>query len=388
MTAALPLLLADIETLVTCESPSADHDAVAVSAGVVAELGTARTGVRPERIVIEGRSHLRWRFGQGPSRVLLLGHHDTVWPVGSLTSHPFTVASGVLRGPGCFDMKAGLAMAFHAVAALPDPSGITLLVTGDEELGSPTSRALIEDEAAGRDAALVLEASGDGGALKTGRKGVSHYEVRTWGRAAHAGLEPERGINAGIELAHQVLAVTTLADAALGTSVTPTVLSAGTTTNTVPGQGRFALDVRVAERPEQARVDAAVRALRPVLPGARLEVSGGPNRPPLEQAASAALFGRAVLLAARLGLPEPTGSFVGGASDGNFTAGVGTPTLDGLGAVGGGAHADDEHVLIAELPARTALLAALLADVLAHPGGHTEETGAARRPAIPAQEGT
>jgi glutamate carboxypeptidase len=388
MTAALPLLLADIETLVTCESPSADHDAVAVSAGVVAELGTARTGVRPERIVIEGRSHLRWRFGQGPSRVLLLGHHDTVWPVGSLASHPFTVASGVLRGPGCFDMKAGLAMALHAVAALPDPSGITLLVTGDEELGSPTSRALIEDEAAGRDAALVLEASGDGGALKTGRKGVSHYEVHIWGRAAHAGLEPERGINAGIELAHQVLAVTTLADAALGTSVTPTVLSAGTTTNTVPDHGRFALDVRVAERPEQARVDAAVRALRPVLPGARLEVTGGPNRPPLEQAASAALFGRAVLLAARLGLPEPTGTFVGGASDGNITAGVGTPTLDGLGAVGGGAHADDEHVLIAELPSRTALLAALLADVLAHPGGPPEETGAARRPAVPAQERT
>jgi glutamate carboxypeptidase len=140
-TAALPLLLADIETLVTCESPSADHDAVAVSAEVTAGVGAARTGVLPERIVVEGRSHLRWRFGEGPSRVLLLGHHDTVWPVGSLATHPFSVDCGVLRGPGCFDMKAGLAMAFHAIAALPDPSGVTLLVTGDEELGSPTPRS-------------------------------------------------------------------------------------------------------------------------------------------------------------------------------------------------------------------------------------------------------
>lgn len=367
MTAALPLMLADIETLVACESPSADHDAVAVSAEVTAGVGAARTGVLPERIVVEGRSHLRWRFGEGPSRVLLLGHHDTVWPVGSLASHPFTVDAGVLRGPGCFDMKTGLVMAFHAIAALPDPSGVTLLVTGDEELGSPTSRALIEDEAAGRLAALVLEASGEDGALKTGRKGVSLYELHARGRAAHAGLEPERGVSATVELAHQVLAVTTLADPALGTSVTPTVLTAGTTSNTVPDHGRFTVDVRVAARAEQDRVDAALRALGPALPGAALEVTGGPNRPPLEQAASAALFARAVAAAARLGLPEPAGTFVGGASDGNLTAGVGTPTLDGLGAVGGGAHADDEHVLVAELPGRTALLTALVAELLAEP---------------------
>ncbi len=176
------------------------------SADVVARVGARRLGVEPERIVIDGRTHLRWRLGAGPSRVLVLGHHDTVWPIGSLATRPCTVDGGVLRGPGCFDMKAGLAMAFHALAGLDDRDGVTLLVTGDEELGSPSSRALIEDEARAAQAALVLEASADGGALKTERKGVSLYDVRVIGRAAHAGLEPEHGVNATVELAHQVLA--------------------------------------------------------------------------------------------------------------------------------------------------------------------------------------
>ncbi|BCL25307.1 glutamate carboxypeptidase [Streptomyces aurantiacus] len=377
MTAALPRILDDLAALVGRESPSADLDAVARSADVVAELGTARLGVRPERIVIEGRTHLRWRLGDAPSRVLLLGHHDTVWPIGSLARRPFSVDGGVVRGPGCFDMKAGLVMAFHAVAALPDPSGVTVLVTGDEELGSPTSRWLVEEEASDCAAALVLEASADGGALKTGRKGVSLYEVRVHGRAAHAGLEPERGVNATVELAHQVLAVNGLPDPRRGTSVTPTVLTSGSTTNTVPGSGRFAVDVRVRDAAEQSRVDRAMHALRPVLPDARVEITGGPNRPPLEPHASATLFARAVVLADRLGLPEPVGVAVGGASDGNFTAGVGTPTLDGLGAVGGGAHADDEHVIVAELPRRGALLAALADDLLADPPPRTGARDAA-----------
>jgi glutamate carboxypeptidase len=364
MTAALPQMLADLETLVRCESPSADLDAVATSADVVTELGTARLGVRPERITIEGRTHLRWRLGAGPARVLLLGHHDTVWPIGSLGRHPFVVEYGVVRGPGCFDMKAGLVMAFHAVAALPDPSGVTVLVTGDEEMGSPTSRWLVEEEASGCAAALVLEASADGGALKTERKGVSLYEVAAEGRAAHAGLEPERGVNASLELAHQLLAVASLGDTQRGTTVTPTSLSAGTTTNTVPARGRFAVDVRVRDAVEQQRVDAAMRALSPVLPGAEVVVTGGPNRPPLEAAASAALFARATRIAGELGLAPLRSAAVGGASDGNFTAGVGTPTLDGLGAVGGGAHADHEHVLVEELPRRTALLRELVAELL------------------------
>ena len=375
----LSLVLADLRDLVTCESPSDDLAAVARSADVVARIGTARLGVAPEYVVVDGRTHLRWRLGTGPSRVLLLGHHDTVWPLGSLATHPWSLEGGVVRGPGCFDMLAGLAMAFHALAGLDDRDGVTLLVTGDEEIGSPTSRALIEEEARKASAALVLEASADGGALKTARKGVSLYDVRVLGRAAHAGLEPELGVNATLELAHQALVVSALAEPARGTTVTPTVMRAGTTTNTVPAEGSFAVDVRVQTLAEQARVDAALRSLRTVVPGASLEITGGPNRPPLDAAASAALFDRARLLAGRLGLPDLVAVAVGGASDGNFTAGVGTPTLDGLGAVGGGAHAADEHVLVEALPGRTALLAALVADLLADPA-HTLQTTGATRP--------
>lgn len=360
----LPDLLADVERLVSHESPSADHAAVATSADLVAAIGAKHLGVAADRIVLDGCSHLRWRLGTGPRRVLVLGHHDTVWPIGSLLTHPYAISDGVLRGPGCFDMKAGLVMAMYAIAALDDADGVTLLVTGDEELGSPSSRELIEREAAGCAAALVLEASAAGGALKTERKGVSRYEVCAYGRAAHAGLEPERGVNASVELAHQILAVQALADADLGTTVTPTTLTAGTTSNTVPAEGSFAVDVRVRQVAEQDRVDVAIRGLRPVLAGARIEVRGGPNRPPLEASASAALYERAVRVAASLDLPPLSSAAVGGASDGNFTAGIGISTLDGLGAVGGGAHADDEHVLVDRLPDRTVLLAALVADLL------------------------
>jgi glutamate carboxypeptidase len=363
--AALPALLAEIETLVRAESPSADLAAVARSADVVAGIGARRLGVAPDRIVVSGHTHLRWRLGDGPDRVLLLGHHDTVWPLGTLATHPWSTAGGRLRGPGCFDMKAGVVMALHAAAAaVARGAAVTVLITGDEEIGSPSSQALIEQEAAGVRAALVLEPSADGGALKTARKGAGFYRVRITGRAAHAGLEPERGVNAGVELAHQILAVHRLGDPDLGTTVTPTAVSAGTTTNTVPAAAEFAVDVRVRDEAEQHRVAAALAGLRPVLGGARLVVEGGGNRPPLTAAASAGLFARAVALADRLGLAPLRGASVGGASDGNFTAGVGVPTLDGLGAVGGGAHADDEHVLIDALPDRTALVTALVLDVL------------------------
>jgi glutamate carboxypeptidase len=366
----LPAILADIEELVRCESPSTAADAVSRSADLVAALGRHHLGTGPERIVIDGCAHLRWRLGAGSASgagggVLVLAHHDTVWPLGSLETHPFSVKDGVLRGPGCFDMKAGLVLALHALAELAStgqlsPGGVTLLVTGDEELGSPTSRRLIEAEAAGCRAALVLEASADGGALKTARKGVSLYEVRAVGRAAHAGLEPERGVNATVELAHQVLAVAGLADGALGTTVTPTALSSGTVSNTVPASGAFSVDVRMWDTAEQARVHAAMSSLLPLVPDAVLQVSGGPNRPPLAASSSAGLFALASSVAAELGLPALTEAAVGGASDGNYTAGVGTPTLDGLGAVGGGAHAEHEHVLVDSLPGRAALLAALI----------------------------
>ena len=362
LTARLPRILADIEELITCESPSADPGALARSTETVAALGERHLGVPPERVVSADRTHLRWRLGAGPARVLLLGHHDTVWPLGSLSTRPFSVTGGVLRGPGCVDMKAGLVLALHALAALGVPAGVTLLITSDEELGSPTSRRLVEQEAAGCAAALVLEAAGPGGALKTERKGVSRYRVRADGRAAHAGLEPERGVNASVELAHQILAITALADPAAGTTVTPTLLSAGTSANTVPATGAVEVDVRARTAEEQRRVDAALHALTPVLYGADLVVTGAPNRPPME--ASPALYARAAAVAAGLGLPTPGRAAVGGGSDGNFTAGIGTPTLDGLGAVGGGAHADDEHVLVAELAPRAALVAGLIKDLL------------------------
>ncbi len=359
-------ILADLRELIECESPSSDLAAVARSADLVTRIGTARLGVAPERIEINGCTHLRWRFGPQPQsdRVLLLAHHDTVHPIGTLTTSPYSVADGVLRGPGCFDMLAGLVMGIHAVAALPDADGVTLLVTGDEEIGSPTSRALIEDEARGVRATLVLEASADGGALKIARKGASLYEVEVTGRAAHAGLEPELGLNASVELAHQILAVSDLGRPTLETSVTPTAAASGTATNVVPARASFAVDVRAWSVAEQERVDAALRALAPITPGISLDLHGGPNRPPMEESASAALLSRAVRVAESLGLPPVEAVGVGGASDGNFTAGVGTPTLDGLGAVGGGAHAAHEYVVVDRLVDRTQLVAGLVDDLL------------------------
>lgn len=364
----LPAMLADLEELVVCESFSSDLDAVALSADVVAAQGTRHLGVPPERIVVDGVTHLRWMFG--PPRVLLLGHHDTVWPMGSLATRPWSVTDGIARGPGIFDMKAGLVQMFHALASLPSLEGVCVLVTGDEEVGSDASRPLIEEVARQCAATFVLEASADGGALKTARKGTSAYELVVDGKAAHSGLEPDKGINAAVEAAHLVLALDGLAEEInVGaprdwrTTVVPTVVGAGTTTNTVPAEARVFVDVRVPTLGAQERVDAAMRALKPTVPGARLDVRGGPNRPPLELTSSTGLFERAERLAARLGLGPLSSAAVGGASDGNFTAGLGCPTLDGLGAVGGGAHADHEHLVVAEMVPRARLLAALVEEV-------------------------
>ena len=368
----LPELLADLEQLIGCESPSADLAAVRRSADLIAEVGTRRLSVAPERIDIGGCSHLRWRFGAGPNRIVILAHHDTVWPIGTLATHPWSIRNGVIRGPGTVDMKAGLVQAIHALAVLIERGiavdGICLLVTGDEEIGSPTSRALIEDEARYAAACLVLEGAGPNGSLKTGRKGTSAYRIEITGRAAHAGAEPEKGVNAGVELAHLILTVSGMGVPEVGTTVTPTVAGVGTTTNTVPATGFLIIDVRARTQPEQDRVHRRMLSLTPTLPGARITVLGGPNRPPMEVASGAALFDRARVLARRDGLGELTQTTVGGASDGNFTAGIGVPTLDGLGAVGGGAHADDEHILLDQLVPRTALLVALIEDVLSGDG--------------------
>lgn len=371
--ARLPDLLDDLGRLVAVESPSNDLAAVARSADAVAALIRTRLGVEPERIAVNGVRMLRLRLGERAhdpaNRVVLLAHHDTVWPLGTLTELPFTIDSGVIRGPGTFDMKLGLVVAVHALAALREldaasVDGASLLVTGDEEVGSAASRALIEEEARGARAALVLEAAGPGGTIKVARKGTSDYRVLAHGRGAHAGLEPWAGVNASVEAAHVVLAVAALGGDDRATTVTPTVLAAGTTTNTVPELATVHVDVRAETIAEQQRVDAAIRALVPTLDGATLEVQGGINRPPMERALAEALFERASALAGPLGLAPLEAIAVGGASDGNFTAGIGTPTLDGLGAVGGGAHARHEHCLVEHVTPRAALVAALTASLL------------------------
>ncbi|SEM30109.1 M20/M25/M40 family metallo-hydrolase [Streptacidiphilus jiangxiensis] len=365
----LHAILADLEQLVAAESFSADHQAVAASARTMAAVGTRLLGEEPELLVVDGVTHVRWTFGT-TRRVLLLGHHDTVWPIGSLATHPWRVHDGIATGPGIFDMKAGLVQLLHAVASLTERQrdGITIVVTGDEKAGGATSRALIEEAARGCRATFVLEASAADGALKTARKGVSWYEIVIGGRAAHAGLESDKGVNAAVEAAHQILALVGLPDwvsALTGnevTTVTPTLVTAGTTGNTVPDAARISVDVRVPTRAAQHRIDELIRRLQPVHPGATVTVTGGPNWPPLEPAHSAALFDGAEQRASLLGLGPLWSVSVGGASGGNFTAGVGCLTLDGLGAVGGGAHADHEHIVIRHLPDRTRLLAALITE--------------------------
>ena len=366
----LGLMLADIQQLIEVETPSRDLDAVARGAVAVADIVEARLGNRPEVLTVQGCTHLRLKFGSGPPRVVLLCHQDTVWPRGSLQRLPFSMQDGVLRGPGSFDMLTGLVMAVHAAGLLRDSAGeaaldgVCLLVTGDEEIGSATSQELILETAAQARAVLVLEASAPGGALKVGRKGGGIYSLRITGRGAHAGLDPEKGVSALLELAAQLPAVTGLADPERGTTVTPTTFAGGTTTNTVPANATVAIDARAATMPELERVDAGLRSLRPSHPGAEIVLEGGINRPPLERPMAADLHADYVRVTAELGRPVPDAVEVGGCSDGNFTAGAGVPTLDGLGAVGDGAHADHEHALIAEIAPRTAVLAGLVARLL------------------------
>ena len=296
---------------------------------------------------------------------LVLCQFDTVWPQGTLQEKPFRVDNGLASGPGAFDMKAGIVLLLFALQAIRDlglrlPRPVVALLTSDEEIGSPSSRPLIE--AAAREAAyvLVLESPLPGGALKTARKGVGNYRVRIHGRAAHAGLEPEKGISAIQELAHQVLALHALGAPERGTTINVGVVSGGSRSNVVAARAELEVDVRVTTMTEAERVDQAIRGLQPRLAGARLEVSGGLNRPPMERTpAVARLFEHARLIGRELGLELTEGS-AGGASDGNFTAALGCPTLDGLGALGDGAHADHEYVEVDSMPSRAALVGGLL----------------------------
>lgn len=355
------LLLADLRRLVEVESPSHVLAAITASAETLAALIEERLGTPAQLVDSVAGPHVHWRGG-GEPRVLLVGHHDTVCPLGTLERRPFTVAGGIVTGPGVFDMKGGIVLAVHAVAALAaeQRAGVELLFTSDEEVGSAASRGIIEERAQACGHVLVLEPSADGGALKIGRKGTGTFDVTVHGRAAHAGLEPEKGVNALVEAAHQVLAINQLGRPELGTTVTPTVAAAGTADNVVPAEAHVRVDFRLSDLGEGRRVEEAFAALRPVDPAARLVVAGGVNRPPLETTATAELFALAGQVARARGLDAPAGVVVGGGSDGNFTGALGVPTLDGLGMTGGGAHADHEHGEVATLPARVRLLAGLV----------------------------
>ncbi|GAA2780765.1 M20 family metallopeptidase [Kitasatospora paracochleata] len=347
-------MLEDLRTLVEVESPSRDLDALTASAQAVAGVIENHLGGRAELVEGDAGPHVRWSGG-GEPRVLLLGHHDTVFPLGTLDRRPFAVEGGRATGPGVFDMLGGLVQAVHGVALLDDRSGVEILVTADEEVGSGTSRALIEERALACGAVLVFEGAAEGGAVKTGRKGCGTFEVTVTGRAAHAGLEPEAGINALVEAAHQVLDIAALARPELGTTVVPTVASAGTGENVVPAGATVVVDVRVETAEETERIESAFAALTPHLDGARIAVRGAVGRPPMPESASAELF-----TTARQLLPGLEGRSVGGGSDGNFTAALGVPTLDGLGAVGGGAHADHEYLLVDAMAERAQLVAGLV----------------------------
>ncbi len=353
-------MLADLATLVNVESPSRDLGALAQSAATLAGLIEQRLGGSATIIESAAGSHVHWS-GSGEPKVLVLGHHDTVFPIGSLAARPFTVADGRASGPGVFDMKAGIVQAIHGLAGLTDRSGVELLLSADEETGSHHSRVFIEERALVSGAVLVLEPSADGGALKIARKGTGTFELLVHGRAAHAGLEPEKGVNAVVEAAHQILDIITFADTTTGTTVTPTMARAGTADNVVPALATITVDVRVEAAGEKERIEAAMAALQPCLADSRLELRGGINRPPMPASASSWLFPLAEQVAAELGLPALTGVAVGGGSDGNFTAAVGVATLDGLGAVGGGAHADHEYVDVDTMPDRARLIGGIVA---------------------------
>jgi glutamate carboxypeptidase len=353
--------------LVSLETPSDNRESLVRFASTLDELFSEFGPI--ERLERERGPHLRLsvegaQINDAPA--VALCHYDTVWPLGTLERIPFSVdADGVARGPGCFDMKGGIVVLHFALQALRSRGlqprrNLQVLFTCDEEVGSPTSRAVIEATASGAALAYVLESPLPGGTLKTARKGTGDYLVRIQGRAAHAGVEPQKGISAISELAHQVLALHALNDYAVGTTVNVGVVHGGTRPNVVAAEAEAHVDVRVQTLAEATRLDASIRGLQPVLPGAVLKIDGGLNRPPMERsAAMAALFDQARQIAAGMDVDLREGS-TGGGSDGNFTAAIGVPTLDGLGPEGEGAHAAHEHVLTESFPRRVALVAGLL----------------------------
>lgn len=351
-------MLAALEALVKCESPTEDLKACNDVVRLASDIATRVLGTPAEIRQIEGRPVFWW--GAAKPDVVLLAHLDTVWPIGSFTPL-WQIEGDVLRGPGTYDMKAGFVQALFALKGIT--GSVALVGTTDEETGSHASRKLIQDLASNAKAVLVLEAAIDG-KVKTGRKGTAMYQVHVHGRAAHAGLEPEKGINATIEIAHIVTALGFLENKEKQTTVVPTLVKAGNSTNTVPDYGVLDIDARSYSTDELNRVDAAIRALVPLHPEARIEVTGGLNRPPLETTSTMELYERAEKVAARIGMPPLGHASVGGASDGNFAAAAGAKVLDGLGAVGSGAHATTEWVSIKALEERSAFLHEFIKDLL------------------------
>ncbi|MFM7826670.1 MAG: M20/M25/M40 family metallo-hydrolase [Acidimicrobiaceae bacterium] len=341
---------------VSLESPSLDVSHLQQSAKYLADLFADVTGKKAEIIPGANGPHVHWK-GSDNTKVLIVGHHDTVFPLGTTSTRPFSVDGDIARGPGIFDMKAGIVQAIHGLSAIRDSYHVEVLITADEEVGSETSRELIEARARATGAVLVLEPSADGGALKIARKGVGTFTLQITGRASHAGLEPEKGINALVELATQVQRIVAMARPELGTTVTPTVATAGNAENVVPDAAMIKVDVRVVLPEEKERIEREMSQLKPVVDGAVIKVFGSVNRPPMHESAGRKLFGVAETVAKDLGIKNLQGVAVGGGSDGNFTAAIGVPTLDGMGAVGGGAHGVTEHVLVSTMGERAALVA-------------------------------
>lgn len=375
-------MIATLRRFVEYESPSADKAAVDRFGEIVADEWRRRGATVRVVRQRETGNHVRIEIPAGASvrgsgnrprgqrafgQLLILGHLDTVYPIGTLRTMPFRVSGGCAYGPGTFDMKGGLVLALFAVDALREAGiesakRLVFFWNSDEEIGSHSSRELIEAEARRSDAVLVLEPSlGPQGDLKTQRKGVGTAEIVVHGRSAHAGVDPGAGVNAVHELALQIERLMKMNDPARGITIQATVISGGSASNVVPAEARAQIDVRCARVADVVRVNRLLRAMRPILKGAKIEVHGGINRPPLERTAGVQrLFSEAQAVAHEMGIQLGEGS-TGGGSDGNFTAALGVPTLDGLGAVGDGPHALNEHIVVKKMLGRAALLAGLLA---------------------------
>jgi glutamate carboxypeptidase len=363
----LPAMLDAIRRVVEEETPSGDKARLDAFAARLAQRYTEAGAVATLIANPDAGDHIQVQLmpanvaGQPPG--LVLCHYDTVWPVGSLATHPFRIEEGKAYGPGIFDMQSSLVLVDFALQALRDlgltpPRPLHILITSDEEVGSTTSRAHIEAAARAAAYVLVLESPLPGGVLKTARKGVGEFWLEITGRAAHAGVEPEKGIHAVEEAAHQILRLHALNNPAAGTTVSVGVIAGGSASNVIPAQVRMEIDTRAWSQSEADRVEQAIRGLQPEVPGAQLAIRGGWNRPPLERSATQALYERVRALGEALGMELGEGN-TGGGSDGNFTGALGVPTLDGLGVPGAGAHADHEHIEVGRIAASAALLVAM-----------------------------